>query len=105
MDEHRILDRPICEHRAEGATGLPLVVYRVGSRNEIPGQTGLAHMLEHMLFKGTKKLGPEDYSKIVARNGGNENAFTSEDQTVYFATLAADRLSVALEMAHHPLTA
>ncbi|MFM7141319.1 MAG: M16 family metallopeptidase, partial [Alphaproteobacteria bacterium] len=50
------------------------VWYRVGSRNETPGVTGLSHMLEHMMFKGTEKHGPEEYSRIISRNGGNENA-------------------------------
>src|SRR5215470_7875954 len=45
------------------------VWYRVGSRNEIPGHTGLAHLLEHMMFKGTDKVGPEEYSRIVQKNG------------------------------------
>ena len=46
------------------------VWYRVGSRNELPGKTGLSHMLEHMMFKGTKRFGPEEYSRIIARQGG-----------------------------------
>lgn len=70
------------------------VWYRVGSRNELPGTTGLSHMLEHMMFKGTVKNGPEEYSRVIARNGGNENAFTSDDATTYFATLASDRIEV-----------
>jgi zinc protease len=74
------------------------VWYRVGSRNEQPGLTGLSHMLEHMMFKGTEKHGPEEYSRIIARNGGNENAFTSDDATTYFATLAADRIAVEVEL-------
>jgi zinc protease len=74
------------------------VWYRVGSRNELPGLTGLSHMLEHMMFKGTAKHGPEEYSRVIARNGGNENAFTSDDATTYFATLAADRIAVEVEL-------
>ena len=74
------------------------VWYRVGSRNEIPGKTGLSHMLEHMMFKGTEKNGPEVYSRIIARNGGNENAFTADDSTTYFATLASDRIQAELEL-------
>ncbi|MFM7737698.1 MAG: M16 family metallopeptidase [Alphaproteobacteria bacterium] len=74
------------------------VWYRVGSRNETPGVTGLSHMLEHMMFKGTKSHGPEEYSKIISRNGGNENAFTSDDMTTYFATLASDRAAVEIEL-------
>ena len=70
------------------------VWYRVGSRNELPGKTGLSHMLEHMMFKGTQRFGPEEYSRIIARQGGNENAFTSADATTYFAKLASDRLDI-----------
>src|SRR3989338_11341197 len=53
------------------------VWYRVGSRNEEDGKSGLSHFLEHMIFKGTPKVGPEEYSRIVAKNGGRSNAFTS----------------------------
>jgi zinc protease len=74
------------------------VWYRVGSRNEAWGKTGLSHMLEHMMFKGTEKVGPEQFSRIVAQNGGNENAFTSSDYTVYFENMSADRLKVPLEL-------
>jgi zinc protease len=74
------------------------VWYRVGSRNELPGLTGLSHMLEHMMFKGTTRNGPEEYSRIIAQNGGNENAFTSDDATTYFATLASDRIGVEVEL-------
>ncbi len=74
------------------------VWYRVGSRNEVPGLTGLSHMLEHMMFKGTERHGPDEYSKIIARNGGQENAFTSDDGTTYFAKLAADRIGVEIEL-------
>lgn len=74
------------------------VWYRVGARNELPGTTGLSHMLEHMMFKGTKKNGPGEYSRVIARNGGDENAFTSDDGTTYFAKIAADRIDVELEL-------
>ncbi|MBI1817195.1 MAG: insulinase family protein [Deltaproteobacteria bacterium] len=72
--------------------------YRVGSRNETLGRTGLSHLLEHMMFKGTEKVAPEDYSKIIQRNGGNTNAFTTQDYTTYFATMASDRLGVVNEL-------
>ena len=61
------------------------VWYRVGGRNEKDGKSGLAHFLEHMMFKGTPSTGPEEYSRIIAKNGGRSNAFTSSDMTVYFA--------------------
>ncbi len=74
------------------------VWYRVGSRNEIDGRSGLAHFLEHMMFKGTKKMKPEEYSRIIAQNGGNSNAFTTEDHTVYFATMSRDKIGVEIEL-------
>ena len=72
--------------------------YRVGSRNEAWGKTGLSHMLEHMMFKGTQKVGPEEFSRIIQENGGNNNAFTSRDYTAYFENLSADRIQVALDL-------
>jgi len=74
------------------------VWYRVGSRNEEWGRTGLSHMLEHMMFKGTKKVGPEEFSRIIQENGGNDNAFTSRDNTAYFENLSADRVQVAIDL-------
>jgi zinc protease len=74
------------------------VWYRVGSRNEEWGKTGLSHMLEHMMFKGTKKFGPEDFSRMIQENGGNNNAFTSHDYTAYFENLRADRIQVAIDL-------
>jgi zinc protease len=72
--------------------------YRVGSRNEAWGKTGLSHVLEHMMFKGTGKVGPEEFSRIVQENGGNLNAFTSRDYTAYFENLSSDRVQVAIEL-------
>jgi zinc protease len=74
------------------------VWYRVGSRNEAWGKTGLSHMLEHMMFKGTQKVGPEEFSRIIQENGGNDNAFTSRDFTAYFENLSSDRIQVALDL-------
>lgn len=68
--------------------------YRVGSRNEELGKTGISHVLEHMMFKGTARLGPDEYSRTIKRNGGDENAFTTADATAYFAKLASDRFHV-----------
>lgn len=72
--------------------------YRVGSRNEVSGKTGLAHLTEHMMFKGTKRHGKGEFSRQIAEAGGNENAFTGRDYTAYFENLAADRLDLALEL-------
>jgi zinc protease len=74
------------------------VWYRVGSRNEKDGKSGLSHFLEHMLFKGTRKLKPEEYSRVIAKNGGRSNAFTSSDVTVYFATMSRDKIGIEIEL-------
>ena len=74
------------------------VWYRVGSRNEAWGKTGLSHMLEHMMFKGTEKIGPEEFSRIIQENGGNDNAFTSRDYTAYFENISADRVQVSIDL-------
>jgi zinc protease len=74
------------------------VWYRVGSRNEVWERTGLSHMLEHMMFKGTKKVGPEEFSRIIQENGGNFNAFTSYDNTAYYENLSSDRIQVAIDL-------
>ena len=74
------------------------VWYKVGSRNEVMGRAGLSHMLEHMMFKGTAQYPKGSFSRIVRKNGGVDNAFTSQDFTAYFENLAADRVELALEM-------
>lgn len=84
------------DHRA------PVVVhmlwYRAGSADEPPGVSGVAHFLEHLLFKGTKELESGEFSATVARNGGTDNAFTSYDYTAYFQRVAADRLELMMKM-------
>ncbi|HXV69549.1 MAG TPA: pitrilysin family protein [Nitrospira sp.] len=74
------------------------VWYRVGSRNEVMGRAGLSHMLEHMMFKGTAKYPKGSFSRLIRKNGGIDNAFTSQDFTAYFENLAADRVELALEL-------
>ena len=74
------------------------VWYRVGGRNEKDGKSGLAHFLEHMMFKGTPSTGPEEYSRIIAKNGGRSNAFTSSDTTVYFATMSREKIGIELDL-------
>jgi zinc protease len=74
------------------------VAYKVGAADEDKDQTGLSHYLEHLLFKGTDKLMPGDIDRITQRNGGRNNAYTSEDMTVYHFDFAADRWQVALEI-------
>ncbi|MFP4237731.1 M16 family metallopeptidase [Rhodosalinus sp.] len=84
------------DHRA------PLVVhmvwYRAGAADEPPGQSGAAHFLEHLMFKGTEELEPGEFSATVAAQGGRDNAFTSYDYTAYFQRVAADRLGLMMEM-------
>ena len=72
--------------------------YRVGSRDERIGLTGLSHYLEHMMFKGTPTYGPGVFSKLVETVGGQDNAFTSRDVTVYHVTVAAEQLDLVLEL-------
>lgn len=84
------------DHRA------PVVVhmlwYRIGAADEPAGKSGIAHFLEHLLFKGTDNLEPGEFSATVSRNGGSDNAFTSWDYTAYFQRIAADRLGLMMEM-------
>ena len=86
VENHRV---PVVTH---------MVWYGVGSADEGPGESGIAHFLEHLMFKGTKKRKPGEFSKILARNGGQENAFTSSDYTAYFQTVAVSRLEMVMEM-------
>ncbi|HKW43169.1 MAG TPA: pitrilysin family protein [Thermoplasmata archaeon] len=72
------------------------VVYRIGSRNEVPGMTGSTHWVEHMLFKGGGKLGKGDIDKMISRLGGKMNAFTDTDYTMYFETIPASSMDTAL---------
>ncbi len=86
----------IPNHRAPIVTHM--VWYRVGAGDEVPGKSGLAHFLEHLMFKGTKEVPPGEFSKIVARNGGRDNAFTSYDYTAYFQNIARDRLELVMKL-------
>ncbi|MEO0124013.1 MAG: pitrilysin family protein [candidate division WOR-3 bacterium] len=70
--------------------------YKVGSYNEFLGCTGISHLLEHMAFRGTKNYGPKEYDRIIDEAGGEENAFTSTHQTVYWANLYKDRYELEL---------
>lgn len=73
-----------------------MVWYKVGAADEEPGKSGLAHFVEHLLFKGTETAEPGEFSDVIARNGGRENAFTSYDYTGYFQTIASDRLALMM---------
>jgi zinc protease len=72
------------------------VFYRVGSRNERFGQTGISHLCEHLMFRGTKKYGPEQFSNIIQENGGMDNAFTTADFTAYFEVINRDHIDVPI---------
>ena len=72
--------------------------YRVGSRNEIPGQTGVSHWVEHMQFKGTEKIPAREMDRAISREGGMWNAFTSLDWTAFLETLPADKIELAFSL-------
>ncbi|MDH4133577.1 MAG: insulinase family protein, partial [Gammaproteobacteria bacterium] len=84
------------DHRA------PVVVsqvwYKVGASDEPEGLTGISHVLEHMMFKGTPVHPAGEFSRIIAENGGRENAFTGSDYTAYFQQLEKSRLAIAFEL-------
>jgi len=84
------------DHRAPVV--VHMVWYKAGSADEDPGVSGVAHFLEHLLFKGTETLAPGEFSATVARHGGRDNAFTSYDYTAYFQRIAADRLELMMKM-------
>lgn len=81
-------------HRAPVVTHM--VWYKVGAADEPFGKSGIAHLLEHLMFKGTANAAPGEFSQVVARNGGRENAYTSDDFTAYFQTIASDRLELVM---------
>jgi zinc protease len=86
----------ITDRRAPVVTHM--VWYRVGSADEARGHSGIAHFFEHLMFKGTREIPPGEYSRIVARNGGDDNAFTSWDYTAYHVRIARDRLELIMRM-------
>lgn len=84
------------DHRAPVVTHM--VYYRVGSADEPPGKSGIAHFLEHLMFKSTEKLANGEFSAIVARLGGQQNAFTTPDYTAYYQRVSKDHLKKMMEM-------
>ena len=84
------------DHRAQIV--VHMIWYRVGAADEPPGKSGIAHFLEHLLFKGTDDLEAGEFSATVTRNGGSDNAFTSFDYTAYFQRVASDRLELMMQM-------
>jgi zinc protease len=83
-------------HRAPVA--IHTVWYRVGAADEPPGKSGIAHFLEHLMFKGTPAVPAGQFSRIVARHGGRDNAFTSQDYTGYIQVVSRDNLDLVMRM-------
>ena len=75
-----------------------LLMYKAGAMDETPGKSGAAHVLEHMMFKGTDSVAPGEFSAIVSRNGGRDNAFTGHDYTGYFQSVSSDRLDLIMRL-------
>jgi zinc protease len=75
-----------------------MVWYKVGAADEVKGKNGLAHYLEHLMFRGTEDIPPDEFSKVIAAQGGQDNAFTSYDYTAFFEEVAADRLPMIMQM-------
>lgn len=86
IPNHRI---PVISH---------MVYYKVGSADEVAGKTGLAHMVEHMMFKGTKTVPPGAFSQLVAKNGGRDNAFTTADYTAFYQNVSIDKLELVMKL-------
>src|SRR5437868_14727145 len=82
--------------------GLPVATlysfFRVGSRNERPGITGISHLLEHMMFNGSRKYGPKEFDRRLESAGGSSNAYTSNDMTAYYEDFASDALPLVLDL-------
>ncbi|MEM0986299.1 MAG: pitrilysin family protein [Pseudomonadota bacterium] len=90
------------DHRAPVVTHM--VWYKVGAADEAPGKSGIAHLFEHVMFKETDDIGPEEFTTIVQRNGGQLNAFTSWDYTAYFERVAKDQLPLMMELEAERMT-
>ena len=84
------------DHRAPVV--VQMVWYRAGAADEMRGKSGIAHYLEHLMFKGTDEMAPGEFSKTVTANGGSDNAFTSYDYTAYYQRIASDRLELVMKM-------
>ena len=84
------------DHRAP--TAVQMVWYRIGSIDEVDGASGVAHVLEHMMFKGTPSVGPGEFNKRVAAAGGRDNAFTSRDYTAYFQQVPKEKLEEMIQL-------
>jgi len=90
--------RLVVEEDHSAPVAMVQIWLKVGGRDEVPGKTGLAHVFEHMMFKGSDKLAPGEYSKRISAMGGNDNAFTSTDFTAFFETVPASRVDEVIGM-------
>ncbi len=90
--------RVILVREPKAPVALSYIWYRVGSLDEASGKTGLSHMLEHMMFQGTPTVPSGEFHRLIGRNGGEDNASTSQDATGYYIKLAADRIELALRL-------
>src|SRR5213082_195885 len=101
---------PVAEHALENGLQIRLLpdrslpvatlysFFRVGSRNERPGITGISHLFEHMMFNGSKKYGPKEFDRKLEAAGGSSNAYTSNDLTAYYEDFASDALPLVLDL-------
>jgi zinc protease len=98
--EHKLANglRVIVKEDHRAPTVVSMVWYKAGSMDEFNGTTGVAHVLEHMMFKGTKEIPGSEFSKIIAAAGGRDNAFTSKDYTAYFQQLQKSQLPLAFRL-------
>ena len=90
--------RVIVKEDRRAPTAVQMVWYRIGSMDEVDGASGVAHVLEHMMFKGTPKVGPGEFNKRVAAAGGRDNAFTSRDYTAYFQQVPKEKLEEMMQL-------
>jgi zinc protease len=90
--------RVIVKEDRRAPTAVQMVWYRIGSMDEVDGSSGVAHVLEHMMFKGTPSVGPGEFNKRVAAAGGRDNAFTSRDYTAYFQQVPKEKLEEMMQL-------
>jgi zinc protease len=90
--------RIIVKEDRRAPTAVQMVWYRIGSMDEVDGSSGVAHVLEHMMFKGTPSVGPGEFNKRVAAAGGRDNAFTSRDYTAYFQQVPKEKLEEMMQL-------
>ncbi|MFN4342271.1 MAG: M16 family metallopeptidase [Azonexus sp.] len=90
--------RVIVKEDRRAPTAVQMVWYRIGSMDEVDGASGVAHVLEHMMFKGTPSVGPGEFNKRVAAAGGRDNAFTSRDYTAYFQQIPKEKLADMMQL-------